>query len=1010
MNVFIKGVPANATEKEVTNFLSPALKGCGIDFFQLDKFRAKDMAILTVPTVEDGLRFLGRYGASFNLRLRWQNQTISCKPAHEPPSDLVVRSLAYEGAKASKSTKPAAPSSRDHAKHTITDVRCGSWTHTKSSAGNPSRLAFVSHHLESRDGTGTITLGRKAAIVVLGASGLNPVRMDINYADCASITVGSSKDPSISFELYFPPKFYSVSAIPQALELSMQHLTLTAATQSRRKNDDKKVRQSCLSSAHAHIVGSCFVYRVNLVDPRRLSTVLHVLKQNTRGPSVHAITTSMFKPTETYQASFTRLKHHLTDTKLFGDLPFGILYQIERLAQNGLLHPTEVLHLLPTIRQNYISHDLNATIAAIRRLYREMPLPGPGDEVPQASKRVALLNEFASSYDPIAPENVYELSKRHSHINLVHRIVVTPTRIHLEGPEPEPTNRVLRQYYKDGQHFLRVVFQEEDGGTFRYDPAASQKTIYRRFKQVLTGTINVAGRGFSFLGFSHSSLRNQACWFMAPILIDGSLCFAPQIIKQLGNFSHFRCPAKCAARIGQNFTDTNATIDVSPGGVGELAIVERNGRDFSDGVGTISHDLLRRVWRVYGSKRFIRPTALQIRFQGAKGMVSLDTRLAGEQLMLRSNMKKFETSTTWNLEICGAAFQPLPMILNRQFIKILEDLGIPLATFQKLQDAAVGRLRRMITSAPNAAAFLDQARSASRISSLIRLFHELGINFHEDNFISVILEAIVLTKLRDVKYRGRIPIEKGCTLYGIMDETGHLQEGQVYIVTEHAEHGKQIIVEKQVVVTRSPALHPGDVQIARAVDVPRSSPLNALSNVVVFSQFGFRDLPSQLSGGDLDGDLYNIIYDSDLIPKTTCQAADYPRVSAISLDREVKAEDMSDFFVDFMETDQLGYIANLHLQIADQDPLGTLSERCIRLAGMASTAVDFSKTGIPVDLKELPKFDRYKPDFMVILFRSLLPCVHRLTNYIGPKPTGIRLRRRPSRPGRTRRPWARRCT
>jgi hypothetical protein len=466
MNVFIKGVPASATEKEVTNFLSPALQGCGIHYFQLDKFRAKDMAILTVPTVEDGQRFLDRYGASFKLRLKWQEKIITCRPAHEPPSDVVVRSLAYEGAKASRSAKPAAPSSKDHAKHNITDIRCGSWTCTKPDSIHPSRLAFVSHHLESRDGTGTITLGRKAAIVVLGASGLNPVRMDINYADCASITVGSSRDPSVSFELYFPPKFYSVSRAPQTLELSLQLLTLVAATQSSGENDDKKVRQSCLSSAHAHVVGSCLVYRVNLVDPRRLPTVLHLLKQNAPGPSMHAITTPMYSPSETYTASFTRLKHHLTDTNLFGDLPFGILYQIERLAQNGLLHPTEVLHLLPSIRQNYIAYGLNATIAAMRRLYREMPLPGPGTEAPKLSDRVALLNDFSASYDADAPDNVYELAKRHSHINLVHRIVVTPTRIRLEGPEPEPTNRVLRQYHKDGQHFLRVVIQEEDGGSF----------------------------------------------------------------------------------------------------------------------------------------------------------------------------------------------------------------------------------------------------------------------------------------------------------------------------------------------------------------------------------------------------------------------------------------------------------------------------------------------------------------------------------------------------------------
>ena len=70
----------------------------------------------------------------------------------------------------------------------------------------------------------------------------------------------------------------------------------------------------------------------------------------------------------------------------------------------------------------------------------------------------------------------------------------------------------------------------------------------------------------------------------------------------------------------------------------ELQPVLRNGYDFSDGVGTISEALLRRIWRIYGTRRLLKPTALQIRFQGYKGMVSLDSRLRGEMLMLRSNM------------------------------------------------------------------------------------------------------------------------------------------------------------------------------------------------------------------------------------------------------------------------------------------------------------------------------------------------------------------------------------
>jgi len=141
--------------------------------------------------------------------------------------------------------------------------------------------------------------------------------------------------------------------------------------------------------------------------------------------------------------------------------------------------------------------------------------------------------------------------------------------------------------------------------------------------------------------------------------------------------------------------------------VGSLAVIERNGRDFRDGVGTISAALLKQVWRVYGTKRSLKPTILQIRFQGAMGVVSLDSRLSGTQLLLRSNMKKFESPSSRDLEICGAAFRPLPMVLNRQFIKILEDLGISTQVFLDLQRDAVNKLRCMTTSAINTATLLE---------------------------------------------------------------------------------------------------------------------------------------------------------------------------------------------------------------------------------------------------------------------------------------------------------------
>ena len=180
-----------------------------------------------------------------------------------------------------------------------------------------------------------------------------------------------------------------------------------------------------------------------------------------------------------------------------------------------------------------------------------------------------------------------------------------------------------------------------------------------------------------------------------------------------------------------------------------------------------------------------------------------------------------------------------------------------------------------------------------------------------------------------------------------MDETGYLQEGEVYCSVYKEEEGDSVI-EGQIVVTRCPALHPGDIQCVTAVDVPSDNPMKALHHVVAFSSHGQRDLPSMLSGGDLDGDLYNIIYDHALYPKRLAEPADYPTVTPIDIGKPVDKSDMTEHFIKFMENDNLGLIATLHQILADRSPDGTFDPDCLVLASLHSTAVDFSKTGIPV--------------------------------------------------------------
>ena len=103
---------------------------------------------------------------------------------------------------------------------------------------------------------------------------------------------------------------------------------------------------------------------------------------------------------------------------------------------------------------------------------------------------------------------------------------------------------------------------------------------------------------------------------MAPFTLNGTLIYARSVIKDLGDFSSIRSPAKCAARIGQAFSQSYSSIKIEPEAFQKVPDVKRNDRNFSDGCGTCSEEVLRQIWRGYSQGRRSKPTVLQIRFQG----------------------------------------------------------------------------------------------------------------------------------------------------------------------------------------------------------------------------------------------------------------------------------------------------------------------------------------------------------------------------------------------------------
>src|SRR5436190_7896926 len=124
-------------------------------------------------------------------------------------------------------------------------------------------------------------------------------------------------------------------------------------------------------------------------------------------------------------------------------------------------------------------------------------------------------------------------------------------------------------------------------------------------------------------------------------------------------------------------------------------------------------------------------------YLGAKGMISLDSTREGESLMLRESMVKFPAAQdAWNIEICGSGIKRLPFFLNRQVIKILEDLGVNPSAFVKLQEEDIERLRSAAGPAQEAAKFVDASHVAQslRLPWLIQVLDGLGFHHTMDSF------------------------------------------------------------------------------------------------------------------------------------------------------------------------------------------------------------------------------------------------------------------------------------
>eukprot|EP00249_Psilotum_nudum_P022736 c28629_g2_i1 orf=666-2285(+) len=342
-------------------------------------------------------------------------------------------------------------------------------------------------------------------------------------------------------------------------------------------------------------------------------------------------------------------------------------------------------------------------------------------------------------------------------------------------------------------------------------------------------------------------------------------------------------------------------------------------------------------------------------------------------------MKKFPSTHT-GLDILNWTHF-MPCYLNRQIITLLSTLGVSDAVFERMQEQVTSQLNKILLSCEAAIEVLEMCSGRDGHHLMMQMLLT-GYHPSAEPFLYRMVNAFRASELMNIRKKTRIFNPKGRFLMGCLDETANLAYGEVFVqvsptpitscrifddglkpVNVCGLDGKIVrncIVGGKIIVAKNPCVHPGDIRVLDAVNIPA---LHHMVDCIVFPQCGPRPHPNECSGSDLDGDIYFVSWDEGLIPTEVDPPMDYQPPAVEVLDHAVTIEEIQKYFVNYMMNDSLGVIANAHTVFADCEAGRARSPKCIELAKLFSIAVDFPKTGVPAVLPMNLRPKIY-PDFM----------------------------------------------
>ena len=383
---------------------------------------------------------------------------------------------------------------------------------------------------------------------------------------------------------------------------------------------------------------------------------------------------------------------------------------------------------------------------------------------------------------------------------------------------------------------------------------------------------------YRYLGHSNSKLREddgKTCILMPADSNTKVYDFIESFSPELNKITKVEKQAK---RIAQLFSRFNRYVKLSTSEYRLINDVQNENYIFTDGCGFMSTAFAEQV--KFRMKLDYIPSVCQIRYRGFKGVLMHVPEVEKVKIHFRESMKKFETEIS-NLDIFGIvdfskSFKPA--YLNTQTIMLLESVGVSERILRIKQKDFYEMLNSLSSNIHAAIQYLSCFGHSDLLESVQK---NRGIEKSIETQLSAFRKKEIDKMYENrrgnkIKYKTRILVQQSRLVFGVCDPYGILNENECYFNPTLLKDDKEKFENSDtILVTRNPCYAPGDIRKLKLANRKRNVYYSHLYDCIVFSVKGERSIADQMSGGDLDGDQFMVIWDVDLIPREIVNPVSY---------------------------------------------------------------------------------------------------------------------------------------